>query len=136
MEQAVEKWNQNLSKVPWLERPTNGDASETALIKFFQPIEDIEATRAKYTLVKDSEGKNCKMPFNSTNKYAFLIVENETENSYYTLFTKGAPERIWNLCDSVYNKGRVEEKDLDWEKSFEAVNASFGKNGERVLGFA
>jgi hypothetical protein len=35
MELANEKWNKNLSKVPWLERPTSGDASESALIKFF-----------------------------------------------------------------------------------------------------
>ena len=45
------------------------------------------------------------MPFNSTNKYAFLIVKEETPDSDYCLYTKGAPERIWGLCDSVYNEG-------------------------------
>lgn len=72
-----EKWIANLNKIPWLERPTIGDASETALVKFFQPIEDIIFTRQKKPYVKDGDGKNCMMPFNSTNKYAFVIVEDE-----------------------------------------------------------
>jgi sodium/potassium-transporting ATPase subunit alpha len=76
------------------------------------------------------------MPFNSTNKYAFLIVEYETEDSHYCLFSKGAPEKIWSLSDRVYDKGKIVNKDEKWEKSFEDVNASFGKEGERVLGFA
>lgn len=46
-----------------------------------------------------------KKPFNSTNKYAFIIVEYETEDSHYCLMTKGAPERIWGLCDKIYDKG-------------------------------
>lgn len=45
------------------------------------------------------------MPFNSTNKYAFLIVKWETENSHFCLLSKGAPERIWGLCDKVYDQG-------------------------------
>ncbi len=53
MQKAKSDWDANLSKLPWLERPTTGDASETALIKFFQPIEDIEITRGKFKLVKD-----------------------------------------------------------------------------------
>jgi sodium/potassium-transporting ATPase subunit alpha len=47
------------------------------------------------------------MPFNSTNKYAFLIVEEKTDKSNYTLYTKGAPERIWGLCDKVLNNGEA-----------------------------
>ena len=76
------------------------------------------------------------MPFNSSNKYAFLIVEYETPDSHYCLFTKGAPERIWGLCTSVYNKNKIEIKDSNWNKRFDTINEKFGKNGERVLGFA
>jgi sodium/potassium-transporting ATPase subunit alpha len=36
----------------WLDIPTIGDASESALIKFFQPIEDINATRERYPVIK------------------------------------------------------------------------------------
>ena len=59
------------------------------------------------------------MPFNSTNKYAFLIVKYETDDSHFCLFTKGAPERIWGLCSKVYNKGNLEEKNEEWNKKFD-----------------
>ena len=48
MDEAKAIWSKNLVKVPWLDRPTSGDASESALIKFFQPIENIEDTRNRY----------------------------------------------------------------------------------------
>jgi hypothetical protein len=38
----------------YLDMPTTGDASESGLIKFFQPIEDILSIRKKYEVVKDS----------------------------------------------------------------------------------
>lgn len=57
----------------YLDTPTTGDASESGLIKFFQPIEDILAIRKRYEVVKDNEDKEIRMPFNSTFKYAFSI---------------------------------------------------------------
>ncbi|CAD8185836.1 unnamed protein product [Paramecium octaurelia] len=136
MKEAIEKWNQNFQKMTCQEKPTIGDASETALIKFFQPINDIIQTRQSRQVARDNEHKMAKMPFNSTNKYAFIIVEYETPDSHYCLLTKGAPERIWGLCDSAYNNGRVELKDEKWEQSFVQINEQFGRQGERVLGFS
>ena len=63
----------------------------------------------------DKESKLAKMPFNSTNKYAFSIYEYETPESHYCLFTKGAPEKIWELCNSVYLNGKVVPKTEEWE---------------------
>ena len=51
-----------------------GDASETALVKFYQPIEDVLKTRSFYPMGKSKDGSESKMPFNSTNKYALSIV--------------------------------------------------------------
>lgn len=85
----------------YLDMPTSGDASESGLIKFYQPIADITTIRAQYPIIKDYEGKECRLPFNSTNKYAFSINEYETPDSHYCVFTKGAPERIWKLCSHV-----------------------------------
>jgi len=67
------------------------------------------------------------MPFNSTNKYAFLIVEYETPGSHYCLFTKGAPEKIWALSEGCYRNGLVEPKTEEWEKAFVKINETFGK---------
>jgi sodium/potassium-transporting ATPase subunit alpha len=76
----------------------NGDASETALVKFFQPIQDIVETRAMFPLGKCSDGQPSKMLFNSTHKYALSIVSNPIQGSYYTVFIKGAPEKLWASC--------------------------------------
>lgn len=54
--------------------PVIGDASETALIKFYQPIEEISVTRARYGPAYCKDKSLAKMPFNSTNKYALSIV--------------------------------------------------------------
>lgn len=35
--------------------PVIGDASETALVKFYQPIEDIMKTRANYKFAKSKD---------------------------------------------------------------------------------
>jgi sodium/potassium-transporting ATPase subunit alpha len=53
--------------------PTTGDASETGLIKFFQPISDVRKTREQFPVVRDFENKECRLPFNSAWKYAFSI---------------------------------------------------------------
>lgn len=37
--------------------PTTGDASETGLIKFFQPISDVAKTREQFPVIRDYEGK-------------------------------------------------------------------------------
>lgn len=33
--EAKKEWEKNYVKIPWLDRPTIGDASESALIKFY-----------------------------------------------------------------------------------------------------
>lgn len=50
---------------------------------------------------------------------------------------KGAPEKIWKYCSNVLDEGgRLTPIDASINKKFDEVNLSFGKNGERVLGFA
>lgn len=52
------------------------------------------------------------------------------------MLTKGAPERVWALCENVSVKGALEKKDEQWENRYNKANLEFGKNGERVLGFS
>ena len=58
----------------YMTAPVIGDASQTALVKFYQPIEDIMKTRSLYKFAKSKDGSEAKMPFNSTNKYALSII--------------------------------------------------------------
>lgn len=84
-------WDEKLKSMLYLDMPTTGDASQSGLIKFFQPISDITKLRDQFPVIKDMKGRDFRLPFDSKNKYAFSINEYETENSYYCIFTKGAP---------------------------------------------
>ncbi|CAD8072686.1 unnamed protein product [Paramecium sonneborni] len=129
--QVKEKTNIN-----WLDTPTIGDASETALIKFFQPIEDIELTRQRRLFAELPDKSLAKMPFNSTNKFSLCIVNWETHDSYYCVYIKGAPEKLWTFCSYLLVEGRNQPIDEQITQKFKQVNLTFGKGGERVLGFA
>lgn len=83
-----------------------GDASETALVKFYQPIEDIGQTRAHYKLGKCKDGSDSKMPFNSTNKYALSIIEQDGPDHNYISYMKGAPEKVWKYCGRILYEGK------------------------------
>lgn len=43
-----------------------------------------------------------------------VIIEQDLEDSNYCLLTKGAPERIWKMCNQIYNHGKFEEINDDW----------------------
>ena len=85
------EWDERINKMLWLEIPTLGDASESALIKFFQPIEDIKLTRSRYPVIKNKEERDVRLLFSSVNKFAYSINRYKTEESDLCLFTKGAP---------------------------------------------
>ena len=99
------EWEDKLKSMLWLEIPTIGDASETALIKFFQPIEDIKTTRARFPVIKNREGRDMRLLFSSVNKFAFSI--NRTPKGPLCLFTKGAPEKVWKMCTHVLVDGKA-----------------------------
>ncbi|CAK77664.1 unnamed protein product (macronuclear) [Paramecium tetraurelia] len=135
LEEAKIKWQNNYQRLSCQEKPTIGDASETALIIFFQPIHDILQTRSNYQVAEGKDNQLARKPFNSTNKYAIVIIEQDLDDSYYCLLTKGAPERVWKMCNRIYNQGKIEEINEDWDHQFKEINNKFGNQGERVLGF-
>jgi sodium/potassium-transporting ATPase subunit alpha len=125
-----------LENMYWLDRPTIGDASESALIKFFQPISDILDHRNKHPIRQMKDSSIAKIPFNSSWKYALTICDYQGEDSNNCIFIKGAPEKIWSLSSFVSVNGKAVPKDKSWEENFAKANRIFGEGGERVLGFA
>jgi len=123
-------------KVSWLERPAIGDASETALIRFYQPIEDIGKMRARFAVREMNDKSLAKIPFNSAWKYALTVTDYKTENSDNCIFIKGAPEKIWQLSSHILVNNEPVPINAEWRRKFEKVNRTFGEGGERVLGFA
>lgn len=113
---------------------TKGDASESAIIKFVQPVRDIMEYRS-----------SCKrlycVPFNSNNKWMLSINEQEVpeaeiERTPMLMMIKGAPERVMNLCTSVYHNNNLQPMTPEVRAEMEAINESLAKRGERVLAFA
>jgi sodium/potassium-transporting ATPase subunit alpha len=134
LREYVAEWEEKVKAMMWLDMPTIGDASESALIKFFQPIEDIKTTRARFPVIKNKEARDMRLLFSSVNKFAFSI--NRTPKGPLCLFTKGAPEKVWKMCTHVLVEGKAVPKDDHWEKVFLESNEYFGSQGERVLGFS
>ncbi|KAL4470819.1 hypothetical protein ABPG73_000079 [Tetrahymena malaccensis] len=127
---------QDQTNIDYLKCPVIGDATETGLIRFYQSINDVNNFRSNFKIVKNSDDTQSRMPFSSQHKFALTVVEEESENSCYAVYMKGAPEKIWSYCSTVYCNNQQNDIDSSWQTKFKQVNLQFGKGGERVLGFA
>ncbi|KAL4489840.1 hypothetical protein ABPG72_022480 [Tetrahymena utriculariae] len=112
------------------------DATETGIIRFFQPIEDVNKFRRRFQIAKNPDETLSKMPFSSQYKFSLTIVQEETINSHYCIYIKGAPKKIWSFCSKIFNNNNFEEIDDLWNAKFKKVNLDFGKKGERVQPFS
>jgi sodium/potassium-transporting ATPase subunit alpha len=135
------------SKLLYTQRQCRGDASETGLCQFVQPIMDLNSTRDKYPVhvFTNNVGKatEAKIPFNSDWKFNLFIrdmcpsVKVPTKNEEnLTLFMKGAPERMIARCSKILINGKEMEFTDELRKELNAANTKYGELGERVLAFA
>ena len=115
-----------------LKKETKGDASESAIIKFVQPLRDIQEYRAACH-------RYASIPFNSSNKWMLAIHEQEgpeKDSLPVILMVKGAPERVMNMCSSVLANGSTVEMTPEVREKMEGINETLARRGERVLAFA
>merc|ERR1712172_76098 len=124
----------NMSKSV-LQREVNGDASEAAILKCTEL-----STKAEHGGVMAYRKKNpkvCEIPFNSTNKYQVSVHDTKSmdENQEYLIAMKGAPERILDLCSTIFIDGEEKPMDQHWRDRFQRAYEELGGMGERVLGF-
>jgi sodium/potassium-transporting ATPase subunit alpha len=130
-------WAEKIKTLPYQEREVIGDASETGLVKFFQPIRDIREMRKAFHLAKQFDDSDAIIPFNSAYKFALKVYEIENDPEYsHVVYMKGAPERIWEKSHYVYSGGQEIKIDKNVNNKFIEANKAFARNGERVLGFA
>ena len=108
---------------------TKGDASESALIKFAQPLHDVVEYRQRNKRVTS-------IPFNSTNKWMLSVNRNEDPLKVHEVYVKGAPERILNMCATARISGKEAEFTPEVREHFEDLNRRLARKGERVLAFA
>ncbi len=118
--------------LPVMKRRCLGDASETALLKFYDTRPNLEKSdelRRRYT-------KIFEIPFNSKNKWQLSIHKDEQSNSNRVLRMKGAPERIFSICDQIFINGRCVAIDQSIKEKFDSAYKILATKGQRVLGHA
>eukprot|EP01114_Cavostelium_apophysatum_P003849 TRINITY_DN1398_c0_g1_i3.p1 TRINITY_DN1398_c0_g1~~TRINITY_DN1398_c0_g1_i3.p1 ORF type:complete len:1025 (-),score=278.85 TRINITY_DN1398_c0_g1_i3:41-3115(-) len=106
-----------------------GDASETALLKFVSQVWNAAE-------MQTDSPKVVEIPFNSLNKWQLSIHRSLRSSGNFTLYMKGAPERILANCTSIYDNGEVKPLDLEMRKELESILAELGGHGQRVMGFS
>jgi Ca2+-transporting ATPase len=57
-------------------------------------------------------------------------------DSDYVVFTKGAVDQLVDICDRVWNGGKIEPLDAEWRERIEDANDGLAQEGMRVLGVA
>ncbi len=105
-----------------------GNASDIALIKFFDEFEPIDFVRQRYEILFES-------PFNSKTKFAAMVVQRlqpTPGQGEFALLLKGAPEIVLPWC-TMYASQRVDERDMPmndrFKDKFEEVYKQFGSLG-------
>jgi sodium/potassium-transporting ATPase subunit alpha len=131
-----EEWKRKLNETPYYQREVIGDASETALVKFFQPIKDILESRSQVNLGKRFDGTESKIVFNSAYKFAMQIFTTPDDPKFsHVAYMKGAPEIVFKKCTSMMVNGEFRPMTEQHRAKFREANKVFARNGERVLGF-
>ncbi|EGG16113.1 P-type ATPase [Cavenderia fasciculata] len=118
----------NWDSTPIQQRNTIGDASESALLKFCEQVENVEGYRRHYP-------KIFEIPFNSVNKWQLSVHIDESNGNIFLLI-KGAPERIVKMCTTIMSDGEsIPISDGHMENFQQSYELLAGK-GERALGMA
>eukprot|EP00300_Choanocystis_sp_HF-7_P020371 c20577_g1_i1.p1 GENE.c20577_g1_i1~~c20577_g1_i1.p1 ORF type:complete len:1182 (+),score=331.57 c20577_g1_i1:110-3655(+) len=112
-----------------MKRAAKGDASETALIRFFDPLRQIDEYRKKCP-------RKVTMPFDSSKKWMASVVRGEDGDDNAYVLVKGAPERVVNMCSFILCDGEEVDFTPEKEAEFVELNESLARRGERVLAFA
>ncbi|KAG1087574.1 hypothetical protein G6F42_020557 [Rhizopus arrhizus] len=118
--------------VPVSQRQILGDATETGLVRFAG-----EQLGKQFDTLPDEYPKVFEIPFNSDNKWAMTIHEKKHANGSLTLYVKGAPERVLNLCDRILlEDGSSVPLSDEHRAAFQETYAYMAGQGHRVLAFA
>lgn len=110
---------------PFFKQVVEGDASETGLVKFIQPLlcdkyggeyeNGLDGIREAFPILKyGKDEKIAQIPFTSDIKFNCLIRDanpkvNDPSDAKdnITLFLKGAPDRVIKRCSNILVKGEI-----------------------------
>jgi sodium/potassium-transporting ATPase subunit alpha len=116
--------------VPIPERQILGDATETGLTRFASQHPDFDELEQNFPKVFE-------IPFNSETKLAISIHRKAHDNGDWTVYVKGAPERVLNLCTTILTaQDQALSLTGDHEAAFHEAYREMAGQGNRVLAFA
>ncbi|KAG6917021.1 hypothetical protein DXG01_004147 [Tephrocybe rancida] len=116
--------------VPFDQRTILGDATETGLTRFAgRSIKDYDAH------IK-SNPKVFEVPFNSTNKWALVILNKPHSSGTLTSYIKGAPERVLAKCTTYLQDGVPHPITEEFSASYDAAYNYMASRGHRVIACA
>ena len=130
------KESEKLESKPWDERPVIGDAMETVLIKFIQPIVDIMKTRSAFPVVRNEDGSYGIIPYNNALKYNLSICSSPQKEFNHAIIVKGQVNKILSMCDSLLLGGKAETLDAEWKRRLNETVENLQSRGEVVIAFA
>ncbi|KAI0244812.1 hypothetical protein L0F63_001869 [Massospora cicadina] len=119
----------NRTDLPFNQREIIADATEAGLIRFAGQNLDFDS-------IASCHPKVFEVPFNSTNKWALSINKVSHNDGDLTLYLKGAPERVLELCSSILVDGRSIALTDEHKASFDMSYTHMADKGHRVLAFA
>ena len=114
------------SSVPVADRKVNGDATDSAILRFAESMTVTYSLRRAWKTI-------FKVAFNSKNKYAITVTQNEDE-AETLLFIKGAPDILLPRCGSYMDAaGHVERLDEERRIELEKIKDHWSGQGKRVI---
>lgn len=105
---------------------TTGDPVEQALYTFAKGYTDVESRRNDFPIASE-------YPFDYHLKRMSTVHSN---NGGFSIYCKGAPEVILQLCDDIYTKDGTKEITEDEHKKLMEKHDALAAKGYRVIGFA
>ncbi|KAK7688841.1 hypothetical protein QCA50_007530 [Cerrena zonata] len=113
--------------VPFDQRQILGDATETGLTRFAgRYLPDYDGHQKKHPKVFE-------IPFNSTNKWALVILNKKHENGDLTSYIKGAPERVLAKCTTYLKDGKMLPITDEFRKEYDEAYNYMASRGHRVI---
>lgn len=115
--------------IPFEQRKILGDATETGLTRF-------AGKNLEYDLVREKHPEAYSIPFNSTAKWALVVVEKPHATGDLTLYLKGAPERVLARCTHILIDGEQMPITDDIKSQYDAAYQYMASRGHRVIACA
>ncbi|KAF9533592.1 aminophospholipid-transporting P-type ATPase [Crepidotus variabilis] len=117
--------------VPFDQRQILGDATETGLTRFAGKY-----LRTGYDSHVKGFRKVFEVPFNSTNKWALVILNKPHPTGHLTSYIKGAPERVLDKCTAYLKDGKAVPITEEFRTEYNTAYDYMASRGHRVIACA